>query len=64
MMPSIGGLKSSPDKIALGKPQVNVSVKGKLNPRKYQADIECIDEEETPGNALKGKASRDRTNTL
>ena len=65
MMPAIGGHfnRSSPEKNALGKPQVNVSVKGKLNPRKYQAEIEQIDEEES-GNALTGKASRDRLNTM
>ena len=63
MMPSIGGhFRQSPEKNAL-KPQVNVNVKDKLNPRKYQAQIECIDEEETPGNALMGKASRERLNT-
>lgn len=62
-MPAIGGhFRKSPEKNT-SKPQVNVSVKDKLNPRKYKAQIECIDEEETPSNALMGKASRERLNT-
>ena len=63
MMPTIGRrFGQSPEKNGL-KPQVNVSVKNKLNPRKQQPQIESIEEEETPGNAFMGKASRERLNT-
>ena len=52
---------SSPQK---NKINVNVNIKEKLNARKYQTNIEQIDEEDQTSNAFMQKASRDRLKTM